>query len=290
MLLLYGIQQAVNGLFKPLDTNPVAFPLKSFSKCRRAYRSSVPCISIMYSPDANGEADQVMQQFIQVSQNEVADDTSKWNPTVDTLPTENLGIVKVPNQDFIYNFVDKNPNVTAWGISFQNVGTKLSYELWYNFTNTARKYRVSGAPAFVAGFTEPFNDDILAIVRNLDLAIIRAKGNNEASLNVQLKALPQIGESSKSCPRNPDAIFKALGPVFMLIPMTIIFFSAISTIVTEKEKNLKDAMEMIGLQPVVYWLSHFIAISSLVVINAIVTCIMGYAIGFSLFRKADFGV
>jgi hypothetical protein len=97
---------------------------------------------------------------------------------VDSLPSKSLGVISVPNENFIYDFTDKNPNITAWGVVFQKFispfepgVTNYEYQLWFNFTESARKFRVKGAPSFVVGTREPFNDDVVAMMRGLDEAI-----------------------------------------------------------------------------------------------------------------------
>ena len=108
---------------------------------------------------------------------------------------------------------------------------------------------------------------------------------------MQLKDLPQVTDTSVlKCPRNPDGVFSTLGPVFLFVPMMIIFFSTVNTIVSEKEIYLKESMEMIGLLPVVFWFSHYLSGALVVLINSLVTVFIGYAFGFTLFRNASLGV
>lgn len=94
-----------------------------------------------------------------------------------------------------------------------------------------------------------------------------------------------------------------MAPIFMFVPMVIIyfivgnvfllfthsiFFTTLNTVVTEKETRLKENMQMIGLNSAVFWLSHWISICCVVFVNSLVTCIIGFAMGFSLFTRVHF--
>ncbi len=101
-----------------------------------------------------------------------------WKKALTALPSQNLGYVGVPSEDFIYNFADANENVTTWAVSFtispdtNNAAiTNYRYQLWHHSTLTARNYPVAGAPPFVPGTLEPVNDQVLSVVRALDEAI-----------------------------------------------------------------------------------------------------------------------
>lgn len=208
------------------------------------------------------------------------------------MPGYDLGIVPVANPQFIYDFADKFPNVTAWGVSF-TPQAKLrdskvpEYQLWYNYTNSARKNRVRGAPSFIFDNIEPYNDETLAMVRELDEAIMQVMGYPDASLNVQLKDLPSLPEGLYRCPADPDSVFKNLGPVFMFVPLVFIFFPLISSIVGEKEKQLKDALEMMGLHPVAYWFGHLITAILMCALCSFTLVAMGALLGFNLFSNGD---
>lgn len=242
--------------------------------------------------------DTIIQSLVSKRAQGFSVDNGVWTPAVNSLPSRSLGAVKVPNVDFIYQFADQNPNITTWGLAFNqykdtptaSTVQNIEYELWYNFTQTQRKYGVPGAPPYVIATREPFNDDMVAMMRAVDEAIISAVSGSQASMDVQLKNFPELPDSVYSGCQNPDKIFNALGAVFLLIPMTIIFFNTVNSIVNEKEKNLKDSMEMVGLKPIVYWSGHFLSIFILVLVNALVTCLAGLAMGFSLFQHSNFGL
>ena len=94
------------------------------------------------------------------------------------LPSKNLDVVGVPSAEFIYDFAENQPNVTAYAVSFDisptsynAATTNYRYQLWYNSSLTARNYPIAGAPPFLPGYLEPVNDAMVSVVRALDEAI-----------------------------------------------------------------------------------------------------------------------
>ena len=308
LLLLFILQAAVNNLVVNRNTSPAPVPLKALAPCSPAFQSNNPCISVMYTPADDPVFAGIMDKFVRLNNKRLGQDLFRietdWTPTLGSLPNRRLSVVAVPNAAFIYDHTDKFQNVTNWGIVFNRgqsqralngqvkTVTDIQYQLWYNVTDTQRKFRVSGAPPFVIGSVEPMNDDVVAMTRALDEAIIAyAKNDEELHLDVQVQNYPDLGTSTfQRCPPNPDSTFRTIAPVFMFVPMCVIFFSFLNTIVNEKEKNLKDAMKTIGLQDSIYWLSHFLAGSVVVVLNALLMTAIGRAFGFNFFIKTDFDV
>ena len=71
-------------------------------------------------------------------------------------------MVPVPNDDFIYQYVAKNPNTTYFAIKFdKKAGTPINYryQLWYNSTT------VAGSEGDVFGI------EVLSYMRAIDEAI-----------------------------------------------------------------------------------------------------------------------
>ncbi len=104
-----------------------------------------------------------------------------------------------------------------------------------------------------------------------------------------IKDFPSV-DAKLRCPRNPDALFNTLGPIFLFFPTTILFFGIISSVVDEKEKHLKESLEMVGMTPVVFWLGHYLSMGTVMILNALLTTAIGYACKFSFFANTDFGV
>lgn len=189
-------------------------------------------------------------------------------------PTTSSDFTPIPNAAFIYSYVLANPNITQFGITFNQTlnPPRIQYQIWYNSSQ-------------VSNGTDVFGRPLLSLMRGLDEAILSVSNGNQADLNVQLKDWPIIPPTAFS-----DRIVQSLGPTFFFCSVMIIFISTLNLIVTEKEKNLRHAMEVMGLKPFVYWLSSFLSISCLVLINTVVTITFGLILGFSAFRNTSFGV
>lgn len=103
---------------------------------------------------------------------------NSFDVALTSLPSSNLGIVKVPDEQFIYNFADRYPNVTSWAVSFDiypsvsnSSVTNYAYTLWFNNTRQLRNFPITGAPPFVPGILEPYDDNIVGLMRGIDEAI-----------------------------------------------------------------------------------------------------------------------
>ncbi|KAI3645060.1 hypothetical protein MP228_011224 [Amoeboaphelidium protococcarum] len=304
MLLLYFLQVALGNSSANLFQTPAAQVLEPVPVCQPAFKTSNPCITVMYAPSGDAQFEEIMQKFVQL--NDIRHGSSgrlkfgvdsSWTPTLDGQPTGRLGVVAVPNEQFIYSFVEKFPNSTSFGINFgRTVNAQgknvIQYQLWYNFTDTATKYRVPGAPPEIVSATEPLNEKIVSMVRAVDEAIIaQLNGDTEKHLDYSLQGYPDIGRSaSQNCPPAPDAAVTQLGPVLFFLPMAVITFLIISTAVGEKENNLKSAMQVVGLSSYGYWIAQFLAMMPIVVLNTFFMLIFGYAFQFTFFANTDFGV
>lgn len=132
-------------------------------------------------------------------------------------------------------------------------------------------------------------------------------------VNVQVQDWPLIPANTVS-----DGVVQRLGAVFFFCaamvpphapthpPTTqVIFISTLSGIVSEKEKKLRIALEMMGLWPryvchprlqhndacaSVFWMSNLLSYSLLVFVNALVTVLLGMAFQFSAFLNTFFFV
>lgn len=189
-------------------------------------------------------------------------------------PSNALDFTPIPNAAFLYSYVLANPNITQFGITFNQTinPPRIQYQIWYNSSQ-------------VSNGTDVFGRPLLSLIRGIDESIISVLNGNQADMNVQLKDWPIIPPATFS-----DRIVQTLGPTFFFCSVMIIFITTLNMIVTEKEKNLRHAMEVMGLKPIVYFLSNFLSISCLVLINSVVTIIFGLILGFSAFRNTSFGV
>ncbi|KAI7820422.1 hypothetical protein BC939DRAFT_234263 [Gamsiella multidivaricata] len=190
-----------------------------------------------------------------------------------TVPTSTLGMVPVPNSQFIYNYTLQNPNTTRFGIEFSIVPgppKNYVYQTWFNFTTTANQ-------------TDPFGDSLLSFTRAVDEAIMQVSEGSSASLGATLKDFPLVPPS-----RAANQIVSTLGAMFFFCSMMVIFICVLNQIVTEKELHLRHSMQMMGLKTLVYWFSWWLSNALLVFISALVISAFGRAFGFTVFTNSNF--
>ncbi|OAJ36263.1 hypothetical protein BDEG_20455 [Batrachochytrium dendrobatidis JEL423] len=283
-LLLFVLQQADYANQLVSNPHPPLGALQGVPRCQGRDPGS-PCVSIMYTPDTtvNGvNYTKIMETFAKLNQPRSGYQFRFEAPMTDytIVPTQVYDMVPVPNADFIYNYALKHPNATSWGLTFNQPAAttpiNIQYQLWFNATNSANG-------------SDIFGRNVLAFVRGLDEAIITVLNDPTATIttniDVNIKDWPLIPAGQLS-----DSIVQSLGPVFFFCAEMIIFINVLNQIVSEKELKLRHSMEVMGLRPSVYWLSHLISNSVLVFINALFTGLFGLAFGFQAFRNTNFGV
>ncbi|KAF9585397.1 ATP-binding cassette sub- A member 1 [Lunasporangiospora selenospora] len=236
-----------------------------------------PCIQLLFTPDTP----EVRQILTTVSEQNKAREPSVTldfesaftNADITKAPTRKMGMVPVPNGQFIYNYTLNNPNSTRFGIEFsivQGPPKNYVYQTWFNFTNSAND-------------TDPFGDSMLSFTRAIDEAIMLITDSNTASLNTALKDFPLVPPTLAN-----DQVVSSLGPMFFFCSMMVIFICVLNQIVTEKELHLRHSMQMMGLKTLVYWFSWWISNALLVFISAVVICGFGIAFGFTVFKNSNF--
>ena len=186
------------------------------------------------------------------------------------VPSTPLGMVPVPNPEFIYNYVLHNPNVTAWGkckfletilaflidplgISFStqtNPVQNIQYQIWYNASLRANGSDVVGRQvvSLLRGMDEAISESFFVIYLFVFQTGYLVSVLNDptiqvlADIDITLKDWPVLPP-----PRLADTVVVNLGPVFFFCSQAIIFISSLTTIVAEKEAKLRHALEMMGL-------------------------------------------
>jgi len=80
-----------------------------------------------------------------------------------SIPSQTLGIVPVSSPDFIYAYTLANPNVTAFGVTFDIVPTpsvNWRYQVWYNASQTSNS-------------SDLYGHSLLSVYRGIDEAICK---------------------------------------------------------------------------------------------------------------------
>ncbi|PVZ98997.1 hypothetical protein BB558_004991 [Smittium angustum] len=281
LVLMFALQKAANFANGKTINNPETYPLGPLDICRGVTRSS-PCINLMYYPK-NQDTDSIMQTFasqnlersgLSSSSDQAIKFEGEFDLQIDTPPSKTYGIVSAPEQNFIYNYALNNPNTTAFGVTFDidKANDIYKYQLWFNSTVQRNA-------------SAPFNIRVLSLVRGIDEAIISYSGDSKAEIDMKLKDWPTVPPSTLA-----DNVITSLGVMFLFSAQMVIFINFILMIVTEKEKKLRESMQLAGLKPEVYWLSWYLAYSFLAFICVLVTQAMGYALSLKAFNNSNFFV
>ncbi|OMJ17002.1 ABC transporter A family member 2 [Smittium culicis] len=281
LLIMFALQKAVDVKNKKPLPHPETYALGPLDQCQGLTRAD-PCVNLMYYPKSP-DTDSIMNLLakynlersgLQSSSPLAINYEGVFDLDVNTPPSKKYGIVSIPNEDFLYNYCLNNPNTTTFGIGFEidRSADIYKYQLWFNTT-----IQKNG--------TSAFNTRVLGLIRTIDEAIIGHAGNGDAKIEVNLKDWPTVPPEESA-----QIVISSLGPMFLFSAQMVIFINFVLMVVTEKEKRLRESMQLAGLKPEVYWLSWYLAYSVLALVCVLVTMAMGYALNFDAFRNSNFFV
>lgn len=282
-LLLYVLQQADYANQRKAIPHPESTVLPGVLACQ-GEKVNMPCINLMYTPDVEPYTS-IVKSFIEGNakrNNEPIFSIESPITDVTYRPTKAMGAVPVGSSDFIYDYALRNPNVTAWAVSFNqtvnpiNGNINLQYQIWYNMSR-------------VAIGNDWLGEEILSFMRGMDEAIITELNDPTVTVNANMDI------SMKAWPKKPfdtlsDTIISQLGITFFFCSAMVIFINVLNLIISEKENKLRNGMQMMGLMPCVYWISHFISNSILTCIAALSSVAFGRLFEFKAFTETDFAV
>ncbi|KAJ1330270.1 hypothetical protein BSLG_009585 [Batrachochytrium salamandrivorans] len=239
-MLLFILQQADYANQRRSNPHPPLGSLQGVQRCQGRH-SGGPCVSVMYTPDAtvNGVSyTQIMQTFAELNQPRTG-----------------------------YSLKIESP-ITDYMCATQTVRRGQSHSVSLLFPHQSISNINFGSTLPTSNGTDIYGREVIAFVRGIDEAIITVLNDPaatiKANIDISVKDWPLIPPTILS-----DTIVQTLGPVFFFCSEMIIFIGVLNQIVLEKELKLRYIMEAMGLRPSVYWLSHFILYSVLVLINAL---------------------
>ncbi|KAJ3123094.1 ATP-binding cassette sub- A member 1 [Nowakowskiella sp. JEL0407] len=277
-LLLYILQSGDYARQRTEYLNPPESKLSGIYQCTPT-RSIPGCYTIMYTnktTDSNNFIDSVMRTFSQKNMEktgiELGFETNLLED-IKIIPKNPRGIVRAISDDFVYEYTLNNPNVTRWGLTFSIVETprlNIQYQIWVNHSLSSNQ-------------TDFFGREVLSLMRGIDESIITVLNPTAPSTNIDisLKDWPKYAPTRVS-----DNVISSLGPTFFFCTQMVIFIIQLNQIVTEKEKKLREGMQMMGLKPIVYWISSFISGSILTFLNAFITTCLGYIFSYESFTQS----
>ncbi|XJO74377.1 hypothetical protein BDV3_005203 [Batrachochytrium dendrobatidis] len=296
-LIMFLLQQAdYASQDRPNATENLTMqPLPGIQRCQGATAAN-PCVTIMYAinpisttndqpqPAATIDYTKIMDTFATINQHRVGyllKLETDFTTSNYTIPANRVyDIVQVPSSQFIYNYTLQHENMTAWGITFTQIPANgpinVQYQVWFNDLHTASGSDIYGPE--VVGFVRGMDEAIITVLNDPTATV-------KANLDISIKDWPAATFNDK-LPR----VYMKLGPAFFFCSEMIIFINVLSQIVTEKELKLRHGMQVMGLMPSVYWLSHFLSTSILVIVNALSMVGWGFVFNFPAITRANIGV
>ncbi|KAJ3234918.1 ATP-binding cassette sub- A member 1 [Chytriomyces hyalinus] len=194
-------------------------------------------------------------------------------------PHRSMGIVRIPNAQFLYDYSLENPATTRLGVVFEASDTLLlniEYTIWHN----------ASAAFFKSGGDSVFDDNVLRLMRGLDEAIVSYL-NPDARIRPSFNA--NIRDWPKVFPEFASNVAQTSGPAFLVCTTILVFISSIHKITSEKESKLYAALRVSGVHPHTYAITHLISRVFIVAANSLVTVLAGtFAFQFRLFQNASF--
>ncbi|KAI8815090.1 hypothetical protein BJ742DRAFT_670515 [Cladochytrium replicatum] len=290
MLLLYVLQLGGYSNQRRSNPYPPTGDLGFLQNCQGRSPGD-PCINLMFTPNVEPYTTFVKSMIELNKERSKNTNSTNWlieDPLSDTnfLPSRALGAVPVPSADFIYDYTLKHRNVTKWGIVFNKTETPASapggastnfqYQVWFNGSQSGNG-------------TDYFGRQALTLVTLLDSAIISY--TNDPSGTKYVRVNPRMQDWPRLPPDQiADTVVQNLGTVFFFCATMVIFINVVNQIVNEKELKLRAGMEMMGLIPSAYWISHFLSNSVIIFVSSLISCLLGLAFQFSVFKQSSFAV
>ena len=274
LTVLFLLQQSDYSLQREENFEPKSESMQGVYRCR----GPSPCINVLYYPNTP-KVRSYLNLFSENNAKRTGEAVMKLDaPIVNTKfrPTSEIDFAAVESEDFIYEYLIENPNVTNWAIVFheeKDPNPNIQYQIWFNSTSTADGVDIFGTQ--LLSFMRGVDEAILSILNDPTAKII-------AKLDVNLKEWPKVQPEVLS-----DAIVQQLGPVFFFCCVMIIFINTISSVLIEKELKLRISMEQMGLKPSIYWVSTILSSTLLVTVGSVTTCASGWLFRFSSFTKTD---
>lgn len=265
IFLIFAVDKAIKTQTSTSSTyksvkDPPAKPSPPITPCEDKFFIKKPCYDFVWSGDQN----------------------SKFQTIVQRIMNNNPGRPIPPSK--VKSFKDKS-EVDAWLFSnpmrcpaalhfMEKNDTVISYGLQTNSTSLQKRGKYQDP---TDSFQLPLQ---LAAEREIARFLI---GDPGFSWNVFLREFAHPAES-------PFSAVATIGPAFFLAIAMFNFVLQISSLVTEKELKLRQAMNMMGLYDFAYWLSWLIWEAAVTILSSLLIVLFGMMFQFRFFLKNSFAV
>ncbi|KAG0349563.1 ATP-binding cassette sub- A member 1 [Podila humilis] len=308
-LLCVGIIYAIvkssetdNGKVVNADDRTATWKMEGISQCKPEFLSNA-CMTLVYSPKT-AETTQIMSYFHAQNQARTNQalklEDNIWED-MSSVPKEDMGIVPMPSEKFIYDYALAHPDTIQLGVVFTKVEPvapatgpiNWNYQVYYNMTHATN---MSVLPDFKftkeAGYNreyaldDPYGSFLPNMIRGMDEALLQFLDpeNEPAKYDFSLKSYPKA--ESKNQFRSGTYIILSLSNLLCL-PACISMVMAMLRIIREKDSKCKESMMMMGLDHWAYWTAQWLTSWIIPIIQSGIMVGIGRAFKLELFVYTD---
>ncbi|KAG0002499.1 ATP-binding cassette sub- A member 1 [Entomortierella chlamydospora] len=303
--IVYAIQSAYvsdSGKVISGDTATATWTMDGIHQCKPEALSNA-CMTVVYAP-LTPETTQIMSYFQTKNQARtnaaLTMESNVWSD-MSSVPKENMGIVPMASDQFIYDYSLAHPDTIQLGVVFTKetpaAGAtgpiKWNYQVYYNMTHATNmstlpgfKYTKEAGFNRISGSDDAYGALLPNMVRAIDEALLTFidPQHQQADLDYSLRSFPTV--SNKNRYSSKDDMVNTLSNL-MALPACITMVMAMLRVIKEKESKCKESMRMMGLDIVAYWSGHWLTSWIMALVQAAVIVALGHAFQMDFFTNSN---
>ncbi|KAF9180597.1 ATP-binding cassette sub- A member 1 [Haplosporangium sp. Z 767] len=303
--IVYGIEKAstAGGGKEQAGSNDVAtWKMDGIHQCKPEPLSNA-CMTLVYAPQTP-ETIQIMNYF--QTKNQARTNTALliennvW-ADMSNVPKNNMGIVPMPSDQFIYDYALAHPDTIQLGVVFTKEAPTAgpvhwNYQVYYNITHATNtstlagfKYKKEAGYNRETNFDDPYGVNLPNIIRAMDESLLTFLDpqHQQADLDFSVKSFPTA--DTKNPFSSGDDVVNMLSNL-MSLPACITMVMTMLRVTREKESKCKESMQMMGLSTTTYWTAQWLTSWIMSLIQASVIVALGHAFGMAIFTNSNWFV
>ncbi|KAG0035385.1 ATP-binding cassette sub- A member 1 [Podila clonocystis] len=302
--IIFGVQRAYvsgGGSVTAADNTVTTWTMEGIPQCKPEPLSNA-CMTLVYAPQTS-ETSAIMTYFQNQNQARTQQaltiESQLWQDMT-AVPKTDLGIIPMPSDQFIYDYALAHPDTIQLGVVFTKSPVlspsdpiHWSYQVYYNMSHATNmstfpgfKYSREAGDNRVAFADDPYGVLLPSMIRGLDESLITFMdpAHEQAHLDVNLRSFPRTESRNGFASR--DDMLNALANL-MALPACITMVMAMLRVMREKESKCKEAMQMMGLGYVAYWVGQWLTAWIMAVLQGSVMVALGYAFQMEIFTNTN---
>ncbi|KAF9332558.1 ATP-binding cassette sub- A member 1 [Podila minutissima] len=281
--IVFGVQHAYvsgGGSVTAADNTVTTWTMEGIPQCDPEPLSNA-CMTLVYAPQTT-ETTAIMTYFQNQNQARTQQaltiESQLWQDMT-AVPKMNLGIVPMPSDQFIYDYALAYPDTIQLVYYNMSHATNMSTFPGFKYSREAGDNRVAIAD-------DPYGVLLPSMIRGLDESLITFMdpAHEQAHLDVNLRSFPRT-ESRNGFASRDDMLYALAN--LMALPACITMVMAMLRIMHEKESKCKEAMQMMGLGYVAYWVAQWLTAWIMAVVQGSVMVALGYAFQMEIFTNTN---